>query len=629
MAKALKTIGMIAGAVALVATGVGAFAGAAFAASATGAAVASVATYAGLAATAANIGASLLAKPPSARGSVAQLLISPEAPQPYVMGEGLFGGVLRHDAAYGPTLKKVPNPYRWMAVVYSGGGPVESIVPYVDKAPVSSWYAGFLYTSSRLGLCPDTALEPNWAGAPGWSASSKLSGQAAIGWSLKFDKDGKRFASGVPPLAAYGKWVKVYDPRKDSTMPGGSGAHRLGQESTYEWSENPALHAGTYAFGRFQNGKRVFGCGLAAHNIDWACIAAWANVCEANDWTLFGPIYEPGDRWANLKQIAEAGGAQPVAGSGGKLSFRYSAPVVALDTITSTDIAEGAIKYTTVQSWSERINTIIPKYISPEHEWQMMPAEAVKVAEFVTADGEEKAQEWPFNLVKDKNQAAQLAAYKLRDSREINPIVLPCTMRMRRYRPGECLHINLPAEGLVTDAVILQRAIDPATMTVTLTLIAETPGKHAFALGRVGVAAPLPVDGLSGEQRDEMLAAATGTNTATHWLISKTVAYPATSTDTSIVIEAFDGVVEDGRTIAFPAVTITGLASDVIHAVLWDATDNQWLAIPGPATAEMADATHVFLGWVLTSSGGAYTPPDPPPDGWGGDGGFYATNPMV
>ena len=45
---------------------------------------------------------------------------------------------------------------------------------------------------------------------------------------ISIEKLGKVYASGVPRLAAYGKWVLAYDPRKDSTFPGGSGSHRIG-----------------------------------------------------------------------------------------------------------------------------------------------------------------------------------------------------------------------------------------------------------------------------------------------------------------------------------------------------------------------------------------------------------------
>jgi len=521
MAKMIRTIGMIAGAVALVATGIGAVAGGAIIGTAVGAAgpvavtlgsvTSTVATAAGIAAGVANIGAQLLYKPPPARGSVTRLIIDPDAPQPYVMGEGYVAGVLRYQRSYGATLKKVPNPYRWMVIVYSGGGPVESITPYVDQLAVTSWYSGYLYTDSRLGDCPEpSALTPAFAGAPNWDASSKLSGLAKIGWNLKFDKDGKRFASGMPQLGAYGKWVKVYDPRKDSTFAGGSGGHRLHDETTWEWSENPALHAGTYAYGRYQNGKRVMGIGLAADAIDWPTVAAWANVCEANGWTIFGVVYEPmpETRMPNLRDIAAAGGGKPII-VGGKLSFHYAAPRVVLDTFTEDDLADGPGSVTAMKGRRERLNTLVPKYREPEQNWEMVASgAAVTSSTYVTEDGEERKAEWPFNLVKDKDQAAQLAAYTIADSRELQPITLTFGHRVRAYKPGDCVHLDIPTLALDTDAVIVSREYNHAAVATTFTFIGETPAKHPWALGLTGTAPATPGLKQTGQERDELLDAA-------------------------------------------------------------------------------------------------------------------------
>lgn len=507
MSKVLKVVGTIAGAVALVATAAVTFGGSAFAATAIGGALGGaggIAAVSGIIAGVANIGSQLLYKPPPARGSVTQVLIAPDAPTPYVMGEGYFAGVLRHDAGYGATLKKIPNPYRWMVSVYSTGGPIDSITPMVELAGVGSWYSGFLYTDTQLGACPEaSALAPNFAGAPGWPSTAKLNGLAAIGWNLKFDKDGKVFASGVPRLGASGKWVKVYDPRKDSTFPGGSGAHRLGDEATYEWSENPALHAGTYAFGRYQNGKRVFGIGMPVKGVDWTGLAAWANICDANSWSIFGVIYEPGNRWDNLKEICAAGGCTPVFANG-LIGWHYSAPKVALDTITDADIADYGYNVTAMTSWRDRMNSIRPKYRSATHDWELVTADAVTADSFVIEDGELKQVEWPFNLVREADQAAQLGTYKMWDSREFQPITLTCLPRLRDYRPGECLHITLPELDLDTDAIILTRELNPATMAVTFTLIGETPGKHDYALGRTATPPATPALKQTVEERDEL-----------------------------------------------------------------------------------------------------------------------------
>lgn len=510
MSKVLKVVGMVAGAVALVATGVGAFAAAGSALAATASTVASVATVvsgvAGVISSVVGQGAKVQAEQTPARGSVSRVVTEINAPQPYVMGEGFFAGVLRHDAGYGATLNDVPNPYRGMVIVYSGAGPIESITPWLEYAPITNYYDTFLYTDTQLGATPEaSALTAHFSGFPDWTTDHKLSGQAAILWNLKFDKAGKRFASGIPVIGAYGQWVKVYDPRLDSTFPGGSGTQRLNDEATWAYSDNPALHAGTYAYGRYQNGKKVMGIGLPEPAIDFAAVAAWANLCDANSWTMFGVAWEPGNRWVNLKDICFAGGGEPTF-SNGVLSFAYAAPVVALDTVTEADLI-GECSVTSMQSYRDRINTIVPSYRSPEHNWEMIQAEQIQSATYLTEDGEEKRREWTFNFVKNKDQAAELGAYKMVNSRELAPITLECGPRLRAYRPGECLALNIPELGLDTDAIILKRTVDPGSMKVTLTFIGETPSKHAYALGQVGVAPPTPSLSQTLQERDEVAAA--------------------------------------------------------------------------------------------------------------------------
>lgn len=493
MAKVLRIFAVIAGAVAIVAT-----AGAATGLVATIAGISSktIAAVAGTIAAVSSLGAQLLTKPPPARGGVNQTVIAVEPPRPYPMGEGYVGGVRRYDRAYGGTVDDVPNPYRWIVDVYSGHGPIDSIAPRFDYAvPDASYYSGFLGTSTQLGACPESlALALTWSGAPNWGASAKLSGCAAIGWNLKFDKDGKKFASGVPVLGAYGKWVKVYDPRLDSTQPGGLGSHRAGVESTYTWSENPALHFGTYALGRTQNGKKVFGIGQPANAIDWTAIAAWANVCDANGWKIFGRIFEPGDRWANLKDIAIAGGGVPIF-SGGLLSVHFDAPAVSLGTITGADLAEGDYSTTKMQGYSNRINTIVPKITDPGSNWEQIALDPIRFSSLITADGEEKRQEFPFNLVKGKKQGAQLACYKVLNSREEGPIELPLGPQWRVARPGECYTLNIPELGLNTDAIVIKRELDPQTFTVKLTFTGETSSKHSAALAADGTV-PAAVSGV-------------------------------------------------------------------------------------------------------------------------------------
>ena len=508
MSKVLKVVATVAGAVALVAgtiatAGIG---GAAFAAIAS-----SVATYAGLAAGIATLGAGLLQPKPRATGSITNVLIDTEPPRPYMVGESFSAGVLRHRVGYGATLKKVPNPYLYEVKVFSGVGPVEQLVQeQFDFTAIGAYYSSYYSSDSQLGARPEsTALVPPLsAPATGWGASHKLSGCAAIGGNYKFDRDGKVFASGTPLHGAVWRGEKCYDPRLDSTYPGGSGSHRLGTESTYTYSTNPALHAGTYAYGRYQNGIKVFGLGLSADGIDWAAIVDWANDCETNAWECHGTIYEGGrgadvraQRVQNLDDLCAAGGGRWLV-AGALLSFDWHRPRVPLATLTDDDLLEEGGSATAVQSLRDRMNGVRPQYIDPDSNWEQVTADEIIGTTYRTEDGQPLTQTWALNLVKDAAQAGELASYAMADSREIGPIELSAKAEWRFYKPGETITVNSELLGYNGPAVILQRDFDPQTLAVRLTLKSETAGKHDFALGKVATPPPTPVIGQTQEQRD-------------------------------------------------------------------------------------------------------------------------------
>ncbi|MGZ8286147.1 MAG: hypothetical protein ACXWUO_09150 [Allosphingosinicella sp.] len=444
----------------------------------------------------ANIGAAVLAKPPPAKGAVNQIQIGANMPAPYAIGRTYVGGNMVHDVGYGGS----SNPYKSMALIWSVGGPIHSIEAFqgdfstlaFSGGNAVGYYNNFLYLSTSLGARPQaSALAGPFGAIPGWTSAAKLSGKTHALVTLKFDKKGKRFASGIPQFGAVGKWVLTYDPRLDSTYPGGSGSHRFDDETTWEWSENPALHAIAYARGRYDNGKKVFGCGFPEAAINLAAFVAHANICDANGWTVGGVIYEPGSRKDNLKYILEAGGGEPAFGA--QLSVRYVAPKVALDTITAADLADGDYVVPAMRSWRDRLNGIIPKYRSEAHKWEYVQSDAVSVEDYVTEDGEEKQEERQFSLVQDMDQASQLASYALVNGREFGPIVLPCKPRLAAYLPGEALEVDIPELGLNGQLCeVVQREIDPGTSIVTLTLVSETDSKHAFALGQSGTAPPTP-----------------------------------------------------------------------------------------------------------------------------------------
>lgn len=512
MSKVFRAIGTVAGVVAVVATVVGA---------------PQVAGIAAAVSAASNTAAQLTAKRPATQGQVNEIIIGANNPQPYLMGRCYSGGVKLYDVGYGGKINGVYNPYRFMVIGYSCCGPVEELealqfdyqtISFDGSGEAVGYYSEYFWRDYQLGERPEAdALSPHFSGTPQWGSSYKLSGHAAIGHSFIWSKKGKRFTGGqIPAIGAIWKGVKVYDPRLDSTYSGGSGSHRIADESTWEYSRNPALHALTYAYGRYVNGVKVFGVDLGEAAIDIDQAVAWANTCDTNGWYVDGTIYEPGDKWNNLKRICECGAAEPLL-EGGMLHFDYQAPRTSLGTIGSDDLADGQLTSRFGRAWKERKNTLVPRYRSEVHQWNYVQSAALSRAAWVTADGEVKSDERQWDLVTDKDQVAQLGMYALFQMREAGPISFTCKPHMRAYGPGDCLtlleELGAHPDGQVK-VVIRRRSIDPISGTVTFECEAESDAKHTISLNESGTA-PDTLTIPSAEDFDEALFVNSGIATYT------------------------------------------------------------------------------------------------------------------
>jgi hypothetical protein len=517
VSKGLRTAALIVGVVALAATGVGALASAgvlgatasaaaagsaAALASATGGFISAAATVASIATAAAaglSVAAQLTARPPLLGGSATRFKADKDAGLPYVIGRTATGGNIIYRRTHNTAGYSLPD-LQTFVVALSCAGPVQAIESFAaDRVPVAfssgaaiGTYATWMFQTQQLGASPESAalrVTPGGTLPPGWTTAAKMSGLAAAMWTLRYDQKGKFYAQGVPVPRWVLQGVAVYDPRLDSTYPGGSGACRSNDETTFVYSENPYLHGLTFALGRYQNGKRVIGIGAPIAGIDVRAYVEGANVADANGWKVGGVITSADNKWAALKVMLQAGGGKPMH-LGAMLSCTVQTPRVALATVTTDDLI-GEVKVTATTSRRDRFNSVVPRYRSEAHDWEVIPAAPVTVAAHVTTDGGLRSREITYSLVQDLDQAATLARYDIEDAREFGPIVLPLKLRWLGYRPGDCIRVALPEVGLNgQDIIIGNREIDAAGLGVTLTARSETFAKHAFALGQTGVAPP-------------------------------------------------------------------------------------------------------------------------------------------
>jgi hypothetical protein len=745
MGKFAARAALVVGAVALAATGFGAAASAGLlgagltasaataATAATLATVSSIATIASVAAGGLTLLSGLTAKKPDATagGSQTEFSADPNAGVPYLVGRtGTAGNIILRRASDGWS-KDTPNDLQDLITVFSGAGPIDAIESFTsDKGAITFDGAGNavgafrdkMFQRVQRGLCPEGSALTVQAGSSarptGWTTSHKLSGMAAAIWRLRYDSKQRYFQNGVPAPMWTIRGVLTYDPRLDSTYPGGSGPHRYDNEATWTWSENPYLHALTWCIGRHQNGKRVMGLGAKIDSIIVADFVEGANIADANGWKLGGVVYSrPDTKWNVLKQMLQAGAGEPLK-TGARIGCLVNAPRVSLATITEADII-GDAKLAAMQPIRSRVNTVIPRYRSEAHEWEIVPAAPIRVPAHIAEDGDERSKEITYSLVQDVEQAATLARYDIENTRELGPGTFPLLPKWINYKGGDCVTIQR-GDLAPIKVLILRRTIEPSTPKVTFEVRSETDGKHAFALGQTttppptasvgaydpSVVAPAATDwtvsgvtlsangasipaivaeglvamatadavifdyrpyvagtaaqdgwsgagidsptinrkeitgvtpgtqyevsvryrvrGVIGDRRilGPVTAGTFGTARGAYLLRTYDVDFPASSTDTTIYVVSFNGVIDDGRTIAFPSAVLAGLSNATQYGVFRDLAAGTYIAAAVPASLQFASSQYVFIGWSTTAnSGGATYPSTPtPPGGWRGGG---------
>ena len=104
-----------------------------------------------------------------------------------------------------------------------------------------------------------------------WTSNHRLKGIAYIAASFEYDSKGM-FTS-TPEMTVVVMGRKLYDPRKDGSITGGSGSHRIDDETTYEWSNNAVLPLLDYI-------HQDHGKGLAASLIDLQSFQTAANAAD-------------------------------------------------------------------------------------------------------------------------------------------------------------------------------------------------------------------------------------------------------------------------------------------------------------------------------------------------------------
>jgi len=445
----------------------------------------------------------------------------PNAPNRFAFGRVGGAGNIIHNATYGPD-----KMFVGFVGVMSASGPIKSWQAFkADDAFVSfdasgkainTEYANEMYLRRQRGLQPEPSYLPspsglkNGAAMPRWGASYRLSGKAAYIYTLAENSKRSAFKGKVPTGIHYIEGLYCYDPRFDSTYPGGTGPCRIDDPTTWVYSINAYIHALNWNIGRWEGEARGFsparygvpyasmkvgGIGATPEGIDFSGYVEAANVFDENAWASAAWPDADQSKAAVLDSFLQAGGGIYAERQGKISCLHRAAPRTSIVTITADDTA-GTIEYDTTTSLLERINTIRPEYWSEAHGWQMVATDEVTSSVWREEDGQgvavTRSKGLAYNYVPQSKQARELAALQIAHTRE----GIRGTAPLRHYldlEVGDCFTFEVP-EAVLNGQKCIVLNVDPDLENdiIHVTFASESDGKYPFAFGQADAPPPAP-----------------------------------------------------------------------------------------------------------------------------------------
>ncbi|MBB4611597.1 phage tail protein [Sphingomonas yabuuchiae] len=468
MAKALKIAAIGLAVAGLAITGVGIGAGLSLATATTFGVAGISASALFVASGALSLAAGALQKTPSIPSSQEDRLtatINPRAPRATVYGQTAMATDVRYEEWSGAD----QDYCDWIIALASHRiDGVEEIWLNTELA----WSASRGVTSKFAGYfsVPNIVLEGSPANAFTFASgkwNGRLTGCAYLRARFKVTGNGKKatspFSSGVPTrITIIGRGMRLYDPRRDSTVPGGNGPMRADDQSTWRYTaddgavigENLALHALADTLGwRIRNPstgemKLAVGSGVPARRLN---LASWIEAANLADEAVNRSAGGTEPRYHGAVVLSEAMAPKErldticaacngrFRDTGGKLSFAIShndLATAALDDGLLDDDVVGPFTWNPDAALDAVPNVVRGKYVDATTAslYQMLDYPDVRLP---SLDGQDREFTLDLAAVESPSQAQRIAKQVLQRKQYQREFTAPFDIRAWKYGVGD------------------------------------------------------------------------------------------------------------------------------------------------------------------------------------------------
>lgn len=426
------------------------------------------------------------------RGTELQLSTDAAEPRTLILGERATAGSLVYFCISGPDNENLD------LVIALADHEIDGVSGIYVDGTLSSWvpdafgfgemteYAagGNQHMSCRIykgtqGQVADPIVAAASSGQ--WTSAMRGQGIAYAHVRMIWNQDAYK-GGGTPSLLFLVRGAKLYDPRKDSTQPGGSGAHRWGDTSTYEYTNNLEICRYNYLRGiNWVNGRPMFGPGLPEESIDRDKAFAAMSICEQLVPRLSGTsesrygcacVIQANEDFADVLakfSTACAGSMPDLSGNYSMLPGVAQTPVISF---TDEDLVVGSpLTGSRHRSLSEVVNETTGNWADPTALFQRTPL----VARRSTADEEEdggfrRPEEYDLEYVISQTQGQRVLEIFRRLARRQRTHTVTLRRRFAIIEAGDWIVWNSDVFGYVGQTFRVERVTLNEGWTVTLDL---------------------------------------------------------------------------------------------------------------------------------------------------------------
>lgn len=434
----------------------------------------------------------------AAQGMQLSLSYNANGPRQIAFGLAASAGSLVYHNTYGPNgndyvqlvFRLADTPCTSLETVFVDGKEVTfgaEVTTGNQTGYTVDQYSGRMWIKFHDGAwdqAADADLVAKATGADGWSSNNRGRGVCYVRVTLKYDAE--KFKNGIPPFLFVFKGAKVYDWRKDSTA-GGSGSHRWGEESTYEWTDNPAVCLYNYKRGIYVNGKKVGGMNVPGVSMPTDVWTAAANACNESvnlkaggsekRYRLNG-IIDVDTEHATVVRDMVSTMAGTLADASGVFKLYAGVARAPVLTITDDDLVSNApVKFVPKLSRSGLVNAVFGSFNDPDKLYQSSSLPPRISPNDEAADGGvELTENYSLAYVSSQSQGQRILEILRRKGRYQRSLSLTLCAKAAMLESGDWITFNSERYGFsgVTFEVTLGTLNRDATVPVELREVSDS-----------------------------------------------------------------------------------------------------------------------------------------------------------